>query len=84
VDPTPLDDDGPINDKITCLYLGDSKPPIETYPSHIAQFLSGLFPRLTKIHVSPPNTINSSAWGTVEDMVLQLGEFGVITEMVDI
>lgn len=81
VDPIPSDDDRPINDKITCLYLGDSKPSIEPHPSHIAQFLSDLFPMLSKICVSPPNARDISAWDTVEDMVLQLGEFGEIMDM---
>lgn len=83
LDPTPFNDDGPINDKITCLHLGDSKPSSDPYPSHVAQFLSDLFPGLLKIHVSPPNAPNSRAWGTIEDMVLQLGEFGAIASMGD-
>ena len=83
LDPTSFNDDGPINDKITCLHLGDSKPSSDPYPSHVAQFLSDLFPGLLKICVSPPNAQNSLAWGTIEDMVLQLGEFGEIASMDD-
>lgn len=83
LDPTPFNDDGPINDKITCLHLGDSTPSSDPYPWHVAQFLSDLFPGLLNIYVSPPNAQNSLAWGTVEDMVWELGEFGEIESMGD-
>jgi hypothetical protein len=83
VDPAPLNDDGPINDKITCLHLGDSKPSIEPFPSHIAQFLSDLFPRLTKIHVLQTDGPLNAAWHAVEEMILELGEYGEIAEVAD-
>lgn len=80
VDPLPHTD-GPINDKITHLHLGDSliEPLYESYPLHIAQFLSGLFPKLTKIYACGRNTMVAEAWCTVEEMVVQLGAFGEIT-----
>lgn len=79
VDPMPLDDDAPINDKITCLHLGDSNPPVDQFPSHVAQFLSGIFPRLTELHLADrPST---AAWSIVENMILELGEFGEISEL---
>jgi len=81
MDPVSLGEDSPINDKITCLHLGDSKAPIELFPSHIAQFLSNLFPKLTKLHFS--DNASTMAWQIVEDMILQLGEFGEILEWED-
>jgi hypothetical protein len=83
VDPTPLNGDGPINDKITCLHLGDSKPSLDSFPSHIAQFLSNLFPKLTKIDVGYADSQSNLAWGTVEGMILELGEYGEIAEVED-
>lgn len=78
--PTRTDEDRPINDKITTLHLGDSTTPME-FPHDIAEFLSDLFPKLTRIRVS--NEAVSLAWNTVESMILQLGEFGEIAEVED-
>lgn len=86
VDPVGVDD-MPINDKITCLHLGDSKinPVSEWYPSDVATFLSELFPYLTKIHVCGREMIFSSqhAWETVEAMISQLRELGEIASSLD-
>ena len=79
VDPTPIDGDGPVNDRITCLHLGDSRPPMDPFPTHIAQFLSNLFPRLTNLHLS--DSLTTESWRKVEDMILELGAFGEIAEV---
>ena len=84
IDPT-LHEDGPINDKITHLHLGDSiiEPVSESYPCHIAQFLSELFPSLTKIYACGRGEAVAEAWDSVENMVFQLGEFGKIPGLED-
>lgn len=85
LDPVPYNN-GPINDKITHLHLGDSSilPIPYSYPTHIAEFLSGLFPKLTKIYTcgKPQNVLET--WSRVEEMVVMLGTFGEITGSEDI
>lgn len=78
--PTYLGNNGPINDRIMALHLGDSVSPPIPMPPDTAEFFSALFPALTKIHVCNPDSADGATWGVVEDWVQQLGEFGEIDD----